>query len=197
MFGRDLPEAWLDYADRSYVSTRLLWFSGFTLDTPVYAHRTIELYLKAYLVAQGKMIQPGSVWGHDLEELRSRCEALDSSFCAPEFTRRIGYFQRYFDLVRYPCDLEGELTDGSGIWFAWDANILPLDQMVAFLRPRIPFCGWEATWLHQISLDSDHSKPQPGALRDANSHLDQILCMETHQSVVEFDEAFTYDLPGC
>lgn len=53
MFGNDYSDVWLSYADNSYIISRLLWFTGFMLECPVNVHRTIELYLKAFLVGQG------------------------------------------------------------------------------------------------------------------------------------------------
>ena len=70
MFGTDNPAVWVAYADRSYLITRLLWFTGFMFDAPVSSHRTLELYLKAFLVSQGEDVAKGKVtWGHDLKGL--------------------------------------------------------------------------------------------------------------------------------
>lgn len=78
MFGTDLQEAWVDYADRSYLITRLIWFAGFMIDASVNSHRTIELYLKGFLVSQDEVAAKGRVaWGHDLVGLAKCC--ADSS----------------------------------------------------------------------------------------------------------------------
>jgi hypothetical protein len=70
MFGTADPKVWLHFADNSYLSSRLLFFTGFTLEAPVSAHRTLELYLKAFLVAKGVDVKPGSpAWGHRLSSL--------------------------------------------------------------------------------------------------------------------------------
>lgn len=195
MFGKDFAEAWLGYADRAYVASRLLWFTGFFLECPVSAHRAIELYLKTFLVAGGRPVQPGGVWGHDLESLRLQATALSSDLHDQQFARRVRYFQRYFDVARYPSELEGNLTDGSAIWFAWDANILPLDQVVAFIRPRISVDVREV-WMRQILHGSGISTPQARALRDDNSELD-ILLSRGNPKPIPWDEEFRYDLAGC
>ena len=53
MFGRTEAAIWLRYADSSYVATRLLWFTRLVRDSAVYGHRTLELYLKAFLISRG------------------------------------------------------------------------------------------------------------------------------------------------
>lgn len=104
---------WLRYADRSYVATRLLWFTGLRLEAPVSAHRTIELYLKAFLVSHGEEIRRGSkAWGHTLGDLGNVCSRYSSEFADQAVVRRLAFFQRYFDFVRYPTDTGGP-DDGS------------------------------------------------------------------------------------
>ena len=63
MFGKDYGDIWVHYADDSYIATRLLWFTGLWFEASVNAHRTIELYLKAYLVGQEIGITKGSPHG--------------------------------------------------------------------------------------------------------------------------------------
>ena len=74
MFDPSSPQIWLGYADHSYVATRLLWFTGFPFEAPVSAHRTIELYLKTFLVGNGEKIakgQPGWRSEEHTSELQS------------------------------------------------------------------------------------------------------------------------------
>lgn len=197
MFGTDLPEAWLSYADHCYVSTRLLWFTGFKLEAPVHAHRTVELYLKTFLVAHGHPISPKEVWGHDLDKLRVKCSEINADFSNADLTKRIQYFQRYFDLVRYPTEIEDALSDGTMIWFSWEDNIAPLDEMVAFTRPRIPLSDWDSTLITRLTIEPEEKSSQYRALHDSNQQIAHIACNETHPSKVSFDSSFTSDLPGC
>lgn len=86
------------------------------------------------------------------------------------------------------------------IWFSFDANIQPLDEIVAFVRPRVRMTakGWEATEIFSILNDSsDRYGYQRRALQDQNAHLDLIDCRESGESLVAFNESFSYDLPGC
>ncbi len=96
MFGTDLPEAWLSYADHCYVSTRLLWFTGFKLEAPVHAHRTVELYLKTFLVAHGHTISPKEEWGHYLDNIRVKRSENNAHFSSADLTKRIKTIKRYF-----------------------------------------------------------------------------------------------------
>lgn len=80
MFGNTYSDIWLDYADKSYIATRLLWFTGFTIEAPVSAHRTIELYLKSYLVGQVIRVEKGSpAWGHRVGDLCDESARIDCS----------------------------------------------------------------------------------------------------------------------
>lgn len=117
---------WLRYADNSYIATRLLWFTGFMIETPVYAHRTIELYLKSFLLGHGIKVEKGSpAWGHRIGSLCKEAAKHDESFSNQELERRVTFFERYFDYVRYPSMSSPE--DGSYNWYSFDSNILPLD----------------------------------------------------------------------
>lgn len=200
MFGTDIPEAWMFYADRSYVLTRLMFFSDFLFEAPVNAHRTMELYLKAYLVSNGETVAPKeSAWGHNLIELKEHCSSHDISFNNNDFTRRLAYFQRYFDLVRYPTSIDNKLTDGTGIWFSFDSCIFPLDEVIAFIRPRVVMkeIEWENSWLKSLYLAPEGKWTlQKKSLINANKLLQQILCARTHPSKVDFSN-FNCDLPGC
>ena len=200
MFGKDYSDIWMYYADNSYIATRLLWFTGFMLEAPVNSHRTIELYLKAYLVGQKIGVTKGSgAWGHNLSSLCQKAAQLDSSFDNEDLKRRVTFFQRYFDYVRYPTEQVGQ-NDGSGTWFSFDSNILPLDEVVAYIRPRIKLNenNWASTPIY--SLLSDRSKAQPHQLRaikDGNDLLETINTEKTWQSSVRFNRCFEFDRPGC
>jgi hypothetical protein len=200
MYDPSRPSAWLDYADRSYMGTRLLWFCHFIFDAPVNAHRTIELYLKAYLVSKGAMVRKGSPsWGHELDNLRLQCEKYNNSFSNDEFARRVRYFQRYFDLVRYPTDIKEEPKDGSMIWLGIDAMSV-IDEIVAFIRPRIYLSDddWSHTWLNGIYTEKpDQHEMQYRALVDQNKHIEIITCNHTSEPNVEFNKDFNLDFPGC
>ncbi len=63
--------------------------------------------------------------GHDLKRLSESCATHEADFAETEFIRRVSYFQRYFDVVRYPSEMN--LSDDKGmIWFSIDSCILPL-----------------------------------------------------------------------
>src|SRR5688500_15704286 len=122
MFEPDDPQSWVFYADNSYIVSRLLWFTGCSMEAPVSAHRTVELFLKAYLVIKGEVVgQDQRAWGHVLTALLRLCAEHDAAFSLD---------------VRYPTLLEGKLRDGSLIWFGADSSV-PLDEIVAFIRPRV------------------------------------------------------------
>jgi hypothetical protein len=170
------------------------------LEASVLAQRTVELYLKAYLSSKGVPIRPGSkAWGHQLTRLNEACAGHSPDFSIEAFSRRVSFFDRYFTLVRYPSDLDG-LRDGQMIWFSLDANIQPLDEIVALARPRVEMMPeqWMATPIFSVlSGPSDIYGFQQKALRDHNDLIDIIACSETKNSVVNFDENFSYDLGGC
>lgn len=200
MFGTDYSEIWLEYADKSYIATRLLWFTGFMIEAPVNAHRTIELYLKSFLVGQGVQVVKGSpAWGHRLGGLCQEAAKVDSSFDNEDLQRRVKFFERYFDYVRYPSE-PGSPEDGSLTWFSFDSNILPLDEVVAFVRPRVMIdeSNWASTALNGILADRNAAQPhQLRAIEDTNSLLGIICTDKTCQSVVNFKKEFGYDKPGC
>ena len=200
MFGTDLPIAWVDYADRSYVLTRLMFFTEFFFDVPVNSHRTMELYLKAFLVSKGEKVAPKeAAWGHDLKDLQKHCVSHDPDFNDINLGRRLSYFQRYFDLVRYPSSIEGYLSDGTGIWFSFDSCVIPLDEVVAFIRPRITLTDddWQRSWLSTINSSSKSRwSYQKKALQDGNEHLNNIISLTTHATCVKFAD-FNFDKPGC
>lgn len=198
MFGEQNTYAWLGYADNSYVASRLLWFTGFTLEAPVQGHRTLELYLKAFLVSSGVEVKPGSrAWGHELKGLGEAAAESDRAFSAQDVSTRLQYFERYFDYVRYPGDRVGP-DDGSGTWFAFDANVVPLDELVAFIRPRIRIGpdDWARTVIHQLLAGSGGNPYQLRALRDDNHHLTIIDCLSSSEPDVAFT-SFRYNQPGC
>jgi len=198
MFGKDNAYAWLCYADNSYIASRLLWFTGFMLETPVQGHRTLELYLKTFLISRGVEVKPGSAaWGHELVALGKAAADFDQAFAADDVHRRLRYFERYFDYVRYPGDHVGP-DDGSGTWFAFDANVAPLDELVAFIRPRIRIGAddWTKTVIHRLLHGGDANPHQLRALTDGNRHLAIIDCAASGEPDVAFT-SFRYDRPGC
>ena len=200
MFDPSSAVIWLHYADSSYAATRLLWFTGLWMEAPVSAHRTIELYLKAFLVSNGEEIRPRSPgWGHVLGDLGYTCNRYESEFSDQAVVRRLSFFQRYFDFVRYPSE-PGSPDDGSLVWFSFDSNIQPLDELIAFIRPRIQLADadWLDSLIHQtIASESPRTAYQRRALTDSNQSLATIDCTTTESVVVPFDGAFDYDLPGC
>ena len=200
MFDPASPVIWLHYADHSYVATRLLWFTGLWQEAPVSAHRTIELYLKALLVSHGEEIRPGSrAWGHVLSELGTVCGEYASGFANEEVVRRLAFFQRYFDFVRYPSD-PGSPDDGSLVWFSFDSNIRPLDELTAFVRPRIQLdeAEWLSSSVHKIvNSDSRAFGYQRRALTDYNDVIAIIDCLKSESVTVPFDGSFDYGFPGC
>jgi hypothetical protein len=198
MFGKDNTCAWLGYADNSYIASRLLWFTGFMLETPMHGHRTLELYLKAFLISRGAEVKPGSAaWGHELAALGKAAADFDQAFAANHVQRPLRYFERYFDYVRYPGDHVGP-DDGSGTWFAFDANVAPLDGLVALIRPRISLVTdeWIKTVIHRLLHGGDANPHQLRALTDGNRHLAIIDCVVSGKPDVVFT-SFRYDRPGC
>ncbi|MBI4473596.1 MAG: HEPN domain-containing protein [Acidobacteria bacterium] len=195
-----MTNSWIVYADGSYIATRLLWFTSRQLDSAVLAHHTVELYLKAFLVSNGVSIRPGSEgWGHGLIKLNEACCNYSTEFSSRAISRRVSFFDRYFELVRYPSKLDS-LKDGQMIWFSFDANIQPLDEVVAFVRPRVRMTteDWESTEMFSILSDSsDRRQYQHRALLDQNPLIKVINCRESGGSSVPFNENFSYDLPGC
>ena len=199
MFGKAEPVTWLHYADNSYIATRLLWFTRLELDSAVYGHRTIELYLKAFLVSRGVGVKPGSpAWGHELAALGEAAAGYDRAFARDDVARRLHFFERYFDYVRYPGDVVAP-DDGSLTWFAFDANITPLDELVAFVRPRIRLGDedWRNSLIHKLLGSVAGNGYQRKALTDANLQVGIIDCATSGDPDVTFDPSFRYDRPGC
>jgi hypothetical protein len=189
--------AWLYYADGSYVSTRMLWFTGLTLDSSIFGHRTLELYMKGFLVSVGAEVKPSSsAWGHDLGALGKAGREYNREFGGEDVMRRLCFFDRYFNYIRYPGGAMSP-DDGSLTWFAFDANIGPLDELVAFIRPRIRLCDeeWGHSLIRQILCGADGYKRK--ALRDKNPHIGTIDCATSGDPPVIFDPSFPYDRPGC
>ena len=199
MFGKAAPVGWLYYADSSYVATRLLWFTKLTIESSIYAHRTLELYLKAFIVSRGTEVKPGSpAWGHDLAILGEEAQSHDRAFAQEDVQRRIRFFDRYFAYVRYPSDVVA-LDDGSLKWFAFDANITPLDELVAFVRPRVSLSDedWRSSLVHELLRGGNVRGYQRDALIDGNSHVTIIDCATSGDPDLTFDASFRYDRPGC
>lgn len=200
MYDPDNAHSWVVYADGSYIATRLLWFMSRHLEASILCQRTVELYLKAYLASKDVPIRPGSKgWGHQLTKLNDACSTHSTDFSIKAFVRRVSFFDRYFDLARYPSNLNG-LKDGQMIWFSFDANIQPLDEIVAFVRPRVQMNRdeWQATEIYSVmNSSSKRYDYQKRALKDHNPHIDVIACCDSVEPTVQFDEDFSYDLPGC
>jgi hypothetical protein len=100
--------------------------------------------------------------------------------------------------VRYPGDVVAP-KDGSLIWFAFDGTITPLDELVAFVRPRIRLENedWRRSVVHELlggALDNEY---QRRALTDANAQVAIIDCMTSSHPDVPFDSSFLYDRLGC
>jgi HEPN domain-containing protein len=201
MFDIDDPFIWVDYADRSYIATRLLSFTYFMFDAPVNAHRSVELYLKAYLVSNGdKAEKNGTAWGHNLDKLREVCGRHNPDFSNANLKIRVAFYQRYFDFVRYPGEPAGTFEGDKVYWLGFDSAVLPLDEVVAFVRPRINLSPeqWKSTWLTDIYTSrQQHLGFQKKALKDNNSFLNQIICKKTTKTRVKFDNSFSFDRPGC
>lgn len=200
MFEPNSTGSWLVYADESYIATRLLHFTGLFIESSVNAHRTVELILKAYLVSQSHGIKRGDVWGHELGPLLKKCAAHDSGFDMQPLGRRVAYFQNYFDLVRYPTCLDDKLSDGRLIWFGEGSLFVPLDEVMAFVRPRIVMLDsdWLKSHLSQVrNSNNPMTEYQKKALIEQNQHIDEIICSTTTSTQVAFDPGFTLDLPGC
>lgn len=124
---------------------------------------------------------------------------MDYSFGSEDLARRVKFFERYFDYSRYPSE-QGSPEDGSLNWFSFDSNILPLDEIVAFIRPRIKIENddWGETTISKLLTDSDSAQPQQlRAIKDSNAFLETINTNKTMQSSVIFNELFDYDQPGC
>jgi hypothetical protein len=199
MFGKAEPVGWLYYADSSYVVTRLLWFTKLTIDSAVYSHRTLELYVKAFLISRGVEGKPGSpAWGHDLAMLGEEAQKHDGASARDEVQRRLRFFDRYFNYVRYPSDAVAP-DDGSLTWFAFDANIMPVDDLVAFIRPRICVSDedWRTSLIHELLGGGNARGYQRDALIDGNRHINIIDCVASGDPDVIFDASFRYDKPGC
>ena len=197
MFDPTDARSWLNYGDRSYLATRLLWFVGFRLDVPVQAHRTIELYLKALLVSFGRRIVRGNVWGHDLGVLYAECVAGYPAFANPDVERRLRFLNRYFEYVRYPSE-PGSPEDGSLVWFSFEANVEILDQLVAYVRPRVqlPEAAWAESKLTSAAK-ADAASFEHRALSDDNAELKTILCRRSSDAHVAFPAEFRFDQPSC
>ena len=200
MYDPDEAHSWIVYGDGTYIATRMLWFTSRQLEASILSHRTVELYLKAYLASIGIPIEHGSEgWGHKLTKLNEACSAGSTDFSFEAFSRRVGFLDRYFEFVRYPSKLD-TLKDGQGISFSFDANIQPLDEIVAYVRPRVEMAPeqWKSTEISSVlNGPSDRYGYQQKALRDHNNHIDVIACSESGAPIVQFKECFSYDLPGC
>jgi hypothetical protein len=188
---------WLDWADRAYVSARLLWFTEMQIEAPLHAHRALELYLKTYLVGCGDVVAKGQpAWGHRLPDLADAAARYDISFREAELVRRLAFFERFFRFTRYPTE-PGSPEDGSLVWFSFDANILPLDECVAHVRPRVTLKDEEWSRSYLATQNQRGGGFPHRALVDGNSQLGNILCGATTATQVDFTKGFRYDLRRC
>lgn len=191
---------WLDYADKNYVATRLLYLTRFYDQSPILAHRTLELYLKAFLLSNGMEIKKGNPsWGHVLHKLGEVSIQFCNDFNNSDVTRRLKFFERYFKHTRYP-GWESFPDDGSAIWYSFDSNIEPLDELVAFIRPRIKLSTklWQMSFVHELITEKLKLSPyQRKALIDANMFLKQIDCKKTNRTKVKFNKQLECDKPWC
>jgi HEPN domain-containing protein len=198
LFDPNLAISWIDSGDESYMAARLLWFTGFRIISPVMGHHAIEKYLKGYLVSNGEIVAKGTpAWGHNLRELGITCVKYDTDFNSEPIKRRLSFFERYFFHVRYPSEMPD--IEGISLWFSFDSNIQPLDEIVAFVRPRILLDkeDWKQTEIYQAGRsDSDIMKWKKRALEDNNAHIELVDCGETHKTHFEFSE-FNFDTGKC
>ena len=201
MFDINDPKIWVDYADRSYIATRLLSLTSFMLDAPVNAHRSIELYLKAFLVSNGaRPVRNGIAWGHNLDRLRKFCEKHNHGFANTDLKRRIAFFQHYFDFIRYPGEPVATFEGNKIFWLGFDSTVLPLDEIVAYVRPRIKLSStqWESSWLMSVfKSNQTHLWYQKKAILDGNSLLKKIICSKTTKTRIRFNADFSLDQPNC
>lgn len=199
MFDPTLTLPWIQSADNSYIATRLLWFTGFKIESPVMAHSAIEKYLKAFLVSYGvKIVKGSSAWGHNLSELSNACTSYDTDFQLEQLNRRLAFYERYFYYVRYPSDLHR--NSNYMLWFSFDSNITLLDEIVAFIRPRVLLKEneWKDTALYQINrAEAEQLKWKKRALQDNNEKLNLIDCEKTNKSRVAFNSEFSFDIGNC
>lgn len=199
MFEPELPEAWLQYADQGYLTARVLWFTGLQWDSPVHAHRAIELLLKSYLVANGVPIARNSnAWGHRLDALWNTCVSQDRSISSSEMQRRLVYFNDYHDFVRYPTSISSR-TGGRLIWFGFERNVAPLDDVFAYLRPRVrTILGCEGLLEELVTQSSPSGRELlRRALVDSNARLNILVNNEVVPPSSVFSPTFDADKPGC
>jgi hypothetical protein len=172
------PESWLAYGDAAYLATRLLWFTGFPVESALTAHRALERYFKAYLTASGvRMEAELGGWGRNIDTMRSVASAFDEAFRDEEVRARTRAIQRLFKGLREP---EESGADGGAL--CWAGVVAPTDDLVAFLRPRVRVA--EEVWRRlPLALVADpDGRPNPfraRALREHNPRIDTILCAGT------------------
>lgn len=179
------PEGWLEYGDEAYLATRLLWFTGFPVESALAAHRALERYFKAYLTASGVRME-GELggWGRNIDTMRSVASAFDDTFRSEEVRARARTVQRLFKTLREP-DADG----GPRPELCWSGVVAPADDLVAFLRPRVRVDDDVWPRLPLARAVADQGRPNPfraRALREHNPHLDIILCRRSHEPAPAF-----------
>lgn len=180
------PEVWLAYGDEAYLAARLLWFTGFPVESALSGHRALERYFKAYLTASGvRMEGEIGAWGRNIDTMRSVASAFDDAFREDEVRARTRALQRLFKALREPGADQGAPAPR----LSWDRVIAPADDLVAFLRPRVRVEPEVWARLPLALAASDDGRPNPfraRALTEHNPHVDLILCSGTRQTAPEF-----------
>ncbi|MEN8373938.1 MAG: hypothetical protein ABFS34_00660 [Gemmatimonadota bacterium] len=180
------PGAWLAYADEAYLAARLLWFTGIPIESALSAHRALERYFKGYLTASGvRMEGEVGAWGRNLDTMRSVAAAFDETFREESVRARTRGLQALYRELKEPRKGAGE----GDVRLSWARVIVPTDDLVAFLRPRVRLdpSAWARTPLN-LERHRD-GRPNPfrrRALSQHNPHLDTILCTETGRPPLAF-----------
>jgi hypothetical protein len=185
------PEVWLAYGDEAYLAARLLWFTGFPVESALSAHRGLERYFKAYLTASGVRMEGDiGAWGRNIDTMRSVASAFDEAFRGDDVRARTRALQRLFKDLREPADAR----DRPAPLLSWAGVIAPADDLVAFLRPRVRVDPQVWPRLPLAVTAAGDGRPNPfrsRALSEHNPHLDIILCADTCQPTPDFQP-----LPG-
>jgi HEPN domain-containing protein len=111
-FARDIDyssnaHSWAHWAQRTYTASQALfahdnpdmWFGAAVL-----AHQSVEMCLKAILVAKGRRVVKDDVWGHDLVQLLKQVQLCGINL-PPEFEDDFRVFNGFFNELRYPSAL--------------------------------------------------------------------------------------------
>jgi hypothetical protein len=179
------PEGWLAYGDEAYLATRLLWFTGFPVESALAAHRALERYFKAYLTASGvRMEAELGGWGRNIDTMRSVASAFDDGFRDEQARARTRAIQALFKRLREPDGAAATPAD-----VTWAGVVAPTDDLVAFLRPRVrvPEEVWPRLPLARVVASENRPNPfRVRALREHNLRIDTILCASTQSPAAAF-----------